>query len=155
MACGGERTGKALQLKAKSGFPSLAGFFYLPLRAGATRSPCSWSSREPHASSFLSSSATGWFSLPGPLSLPSVSSSSTQPTCHPFPGAGSRYCCCEVWGSRLGLAPEPRQLLPALHFGKANLFTRILTPGALYYWSSYLGHLFYINKEMSKNCWQW
>uniref|UniRef100_A0A8C6BH32 Uncharacterized protein n=1 Tax=Monodon monoceros TaxID=40151 RepID=A0A8C6BH32_MONMO len=34
-----------------------------------------------------------------------------------------------------------------LHFCKANPFTRIvLTPGALYYWSSCLGLLFYINK---------
>lgn len=58
-----------------------------------------------------------------------------------------------VWGSRLGCAPEPGQLLPFLHFCKANPYTRILTPGALYYWyrSSYLGLLFYINKEMSEN----
>uniref|UniRef100_A0A671DJH5 Uncharacterized protein n=1 Tax=Rhinolophus ferrumequinum TaxID=59479 RepID=A0A671DJH5_RHIFE len=60
----------------------------------------------------------------------------------------------QVWGSRLGRAPEPGQLLPALHFCKANPYTRILTPGALYYWSSYLGLLFYINKEMSENCWR-
>nr|BAE72929.1 hypothetical protein [Macaca fascicularis] len=57
-----------------------------------------------------------------------------------------------VLGSRLGLASELGSSRLLLHFCKTNPVTRMaLTPGALYYWSSCPGLLFYINKQMSKN----
>lgn len=63
---------------------------------------CPGSSGEPPASSSLSSSATGWFSLPGPPSLLPVLlvSSSSVPD---LPVTLSRGL---VLGSRRGLAPE-------------------------------------------------
>uniref|UniRef100_A0A2K5LMG4 Uncharacterized protein n=1 Tax=Cercocebus atys TaxID=9531 RepID=A0A2K5LMG4_CERAT len=55
-----------------------------------------------------------------------------------------------ILGSRLGLASEPGSSCLLLHFCKTNPVTRmVLTPGALYYWSSCPGLLFYINKQMS------
>lgn len=128
-------------------------------RAEATWSPCPWSSGEPHASSFLSSSATGWFSLPGPPSLPSLLHGlQFIPLNLPVilsqglvPGAPVRF-----WA--VGWAGPQNQGSSSLllHFCKANPFTRIvLTLRALYYWSSCLGLLFYINKEMSKCCRWW
>lgn len=117
VAPGGEK-GKALHVWACLD-PILSNIRWVFLPAPGTEAHESLypgSSGEPPASSFLSSSATGWSSLPGPPSLPPVplvsSSSHPRPTCHSFPGAGSR-CCSEVLGSRLGLASEPGQLLPS------------------------------------------
>lgn len=148
MAPGGEIRERSFNPRAMSGFlvpTSIRGVFL----------PCPWSDGEPQASSSLSSSATGWFSLPGPLSLPSVPWSSAPPACDLpvtvsqglVPGAALRFWAVGwAWPQNQGSFCLP------LEFCKADPFTRIvLTPGALYYWSSCLGLLFYINKEMSKN----
>lgn len=139
--------------------PSTQGqVWILPIpRAEATWSPYPWPSGESHASSFLSSSATGGFSLPGPLPLPSVLHGLQFILLHPpiilsqglVSGAPMRFWTVGwAWPQNQGSS----YLL--LLFCKANPFTRIvLTCRALYYWSSCLGLFFYINKEMSKNCW--
>lgn len=53
-----------------------------------------------------------------------------------------------LWGLGWAWPQKPGSSCLLLHFYKAKPFTRIvLTPGALYYWFSGLGLLFYINKE--------
>uniref|UniRef100_A0A8C5ZIP7 Uncharacterized protein n=1 Tax=Marmota marmota marmota TaxID=9994 RepID=A0A8C5ZIP7_MARMA len=82
-----------------------------------------------------------------------VSSSSSKEPVSSLPGAHS-MCCSEVWAVGWAWPQKQGSSCLLLHFCKANPFTRIvLTPGAVYYWSSCLGLLFYINKEISKNYW--
>lgn len=96
---------------------------------------------------------TAWPSIPAICPMV-FSSSCPQFTCHVsyrlVPGAALRF-----WAVGWAWPQKQGSSCLLLEFCKANPFTRIvLTPGALYYWSSCLGLLFYINKEMSKNWWQ-
>lgn len=136
-----------------------AGFFYLPLELRPTRAStqgpvgslqpavsCPPQPQDgPHCLALHPCHLSPWSPAHPTLDLPVTLSQGLDP------GAALRFWAVGwAWPQNQG---SSCLLLP---FCKANPFTRIvLTPGALYYWSSCLGLLFYINKEMNQKCQWW